>query len=136
MKEPTVNLSICHFVCVCKQTNLHCISLLSLQFLDEFGDVSIEEKRFFVMWNDFIKRDTKIPRSILPQLCLHFVQVSAATIQKSGLEEQIIWHLTNLWDEGLISQSDLLACMTEYHEIVMQTSKLPALQDITTLPDN
>jgi hypothetical protein len=92
---------------------VHYCSFLSCQLLDEFTDVSDGEKRFFRMWNEFIWGfpRLKISQQVMPSLCRRFVQENAAALCESGLEEAFTCHLTNLWDEGLLSQTDLLEFM-------------------------
>ena len=89
-----------------------------VQLLDDFEDVSTDEKRFFKLWNEFFQQLHFVAQNSLPSHCMSFVKNHASFLHKESLEEQLIWHLTNLWHEGHIGREHLLAAMTKYHEIV------------------
>jgi hypothetical protein len=104
---------------------------LRLQYLDEFTDVSVQEKYFFGLWNDFAQSDLQIPIDKVPGLCRDFIQIHAIKLDDSGLEEQLIWHLTSLWDEGILSRTDLLTCMVDYSDLLGQSKAQPVPMDLT-----
>jgi len=89
--------------------------------LDEFTDVSGPEKAFFKLWNEFVESIPLITERSLPNQCFTFINAHALLLRQKNLEEQLIWHLTNLWDEGLIGQSHVVDCMKRYHFV---TSKM------------
>ena len=88
--------------------------LTLLQMLEEFTDVSEEEKRFFRIWNAYIGSNTATPQKSIPFRSLDFVKKYGKQMSKCKMGELLVWHLTNLWDEGLISHFHLLACIHQY----------------------
>lgn len=86
--------------------------------LDEFTDVSGSEKAFFNLWNEFVEAIPLITERSLPNQCYSFINSHALCLSEKNLEEQLIWHLTNLWDEGLIGQSHVVDCMKRYHMLI------------------
>jgi len=95
----------------------------TIQLLDEFEDVSTGEKCFFKVWNEFIGQLNFVPQNSLPGHCMTFVNKYASLLHKEKLEEQLIWHLTNMWHEGHIGREHLLGVMTKYHELVSGISE-------------
>jgi hypothetical protein len=88
------------------------------QMLCEYTDVTDNEKRFFWCWNAFMKAHPILAKTSLPRQCYEFVEHYAETILRHHLDKQLICHLTNLWYEGDIGRSHILACMDYYNEFV------------------
>lgn len=83
----------------------------SCQLLDEFEDVSDDEKRFLKLWNNFIRSCTLISDASIPSRCMHFVQKYANEMHQLGLRNELLLHLTNFWDYGLISPGHVETCL-------------------------
>lgn len=69
------------------------------------------------LWNAFVRSDTIIGAKSMPQKCLDFVEAHATHIRHAGIDEQLTWHLVNLWDEGLISSDHMSVCLDHFHKI-------------------
>jgi len=86
---------------------------------DLSDEVSQEERDFMVLWNDFIRSDTIIPANTIPQKNLIFIEQYAAKIKRENMEEHLLLHLCNLYDEGLVSGDHIAGCMEHYHKLAV-----------------
>ncbi|CAB9530098.1 Polycomb protein SUZ12 [Seminavis robusta] len=86
--------------------------------INDFTDLSEGEKQLLILWNNYIKSDTKIANKKIPQHCVNFIKSHAKTIRDRGIDEQLQWHLVTLWDEGLISSDHLSSCLDYYYSLV------------------
>lgn len=107
---------------------LHHISLIAplLQIIDDFTDVTAPQKRFFKYWNRFMSqtRDS-IHQQRLPHACVSFVQQYATILQQEeGMEEELISHLTNMHDEGVIGRIHVSEIMSIYNELAYRAKTL------------
>ena len=86
--------------------------------LHDFDDIPDPEKTFMVLWNEFMRSDSlNVSIKSFPQKCLTFIEKHALDIRDAGLEDQLPLHLSNLWDESLISRDHFLACLEHYHNL-------------------
>jgi len=87
---------------------------MSSELLDEFEDVSGNEKKFMKLWNNFIKSDHVIADRDVPGKCHEFVLEHRKQLYEGGLRLNLLLHLFNLWDSGVISSSRILASMSMF----------------------
>jgi hypothetical protein len=90
-------------------------SRTSPKAMHDFIDVEEPEKVFFLLWNKFVQSDTVIPRKSLPRICYDFVETHAEKLHEANLREQLMFHMSNMWDEGLVSDDHILSCMHLYN---------------------
>ncbi len=85
---------------------------MSSELLDEFEDVSSEEKQFMIIWNRFIKSNHVIGDRHMPDKCDEFILKNRKQLIDAGLRVQLLLHLFHLWDSGVISSNRIRRCMT------------------------
>ena len=90
------------------------------QEIDDFMDVEKRQKRFFKLWNEFRARaTTPLPVHSLPRTCLNFVKENALVLkQEIGMEEELICHLSNLYDEGVLGSVHVAEIMSTYNALL------------------
>ena len=81
------------------------------KLLDEFEDVSKEEKMFMKMWNRFIFYNKSLADFEVHQRCIDFAKAKGEDILKKGLRENFLLHLINMWDFALIRSNTMVECM-------------------------
>ena len=86
--------------------------------MDEFEDVTSQEKRLMKMWNRFMRSHVVVPDSAVPTRCLKFLRSRMDQLIEHDLREEWLLHLCNFWEFGLISSSFLLSCITELDEAI------------------
>ena len=79
--------------------------------MDEFEDVSKEEKMFMKMWNRFIFYNKILADFEVHQRCIDFAKAKGAEILKKGLRENFLLHLINMWDFALLRSDTMIECM-------------------------
>ncbi len=84
---------------------------MSSELLNEFEDVTAEEKQFLTLWNKFIKSNHVIGDRDMPDKCLAFVFTHRNKLINAGLRLQLLLHLFHLWDSGVISSNRIRQCM-------------------------
>ena len=88
--------------------------------LDDFNDVSDDEKRFIKLWNAFIRSSpTRIPNKTMRTHCMKFIGLHASVIQ--FFEKHLICHLITLWEEHQLTRDDIVSLMTHYGEVIAGT---------------
>jgi hypothetical protein len=94
----------------------------TLQEIDEYIDVTAPQKKFFKLWNQFVSQVTDnitLPPDELPNLCLQFVEAHALELrEEEGMEEELICHLTNLFDEVFLGKIHITEIMSTYSKLV------------------
>ena len=85
---------------------------MSSELLDEFEDVSAKEKQFMKLWNRFIKCNHVIADRDVPGKCHGFILRHREQLCDGGLRLNLLLHLFNLWDSGVISSKRILSCMS------------------------
>ena len=81
------------------------------KLLDEFEDVSKEEKMFMKMWNRFIFYNKIRADFEVHQRCIDFAKAKGEEIVKKNLRENFLLHLINMWDFALVRSNTMVECM-------------------------
>jgi len=87
---------------------------MSSELLDELEDVSAKEKHFMKLWNRFIKSTHVIADRDVPEKCRDFILSHRKQLLNAGLRLNLLLHLFNLWDSGVISSDRILYCMSMF----------------------
>jgi hypothetical protein len=87
---------------------------MSSELLDELEDVSAREKQFMKLWNRFIKSNHIIADRDVPLKCQEFILMHRKQLLNAGLRLNLLLHLFNLWDSGVISSNRILHCMSMF----------------------
>lgn len=95
---------------------------MGAELLDDFEDVSPNEKLFMRLWNQFIKCHTVLSDRSIPKRCMSFVRHIGQTLVTHELRQELLLHLFNLWDSGLLSSQHIEACMAEYDKMAGTTA--------------
>jgi hypothetical protein len=93
------------------ESELQWIREESERLLDEFTDVTLDEKVFFKLWNRFSFAHPIISDRKIADACRRFCAIYGAKIKALGLEENMVLHLLNIWQHGLLSADDIAHCM-------------------------
>jgi len=91
---------------------------MSESLMDEFEDVAAKEKVFMKMWNRYIKCTHVIGDRDMPRKCHEFVAQHKKQLHEGGLRLNLLLHLFNLWDSGVISSNRILSCMSLFDDEV------------------
>ena len=86
--------------------------------IDQYTDVSFEDKKFFKIWNNFIK-DKDICQIYMKGYLEEFLDKNCELIIKSNLKENLIIHLICLFDYGQIDK----VIFTELFDKVLEKEK-------------
>lgn len=71
-----------------------------------------------VHWNNYMNAHTVVSDQAIPQRCAHFIHSHTQILIKGDLRQNLLLHLCNLWDEGVISSThilDLISIYDSYH---------------------
>ena len=79
--------------------------------LEEFDDVSYEEKVFMMMWHSHLKSFPYYADLYIPWITERFTRKHAPDLVHLGLRHNFLLHLITLWDYGLISSEDIESCI-------------------------
>ena len=94
----------------------------SESLINEFDDVSEKEKKFMNLWNRFIKCHHVIADRHIPLKVENFVLRNRYELKGHDLRMNLLLHLSNLWDFGLVSKHKLLSCMAIYDDVELSCS--------------
>ena len=61
-----------------------------------------------VLWNKYIKSHVFVSDNSLRHRCIDFIHAHYELLAEANLRETLILHFCNLWDEGLVSSTDIL----------------------------
>jgi len=86
------------------------------EMLEEFEDVTPKEKGFMKIWNRYIKCNHVIADKDMAMKCHDFVLKNRKVLIEEGMRLNLLLHLFNLWDSGVISSSRILSCMALYDD--------------------
>ena len=89
---------------------------MSEKLINDFDDVSEKEKQFMNLWNRFIKCHHVIADKEIPSKVESFIVTNREKLKEGNLRMNLLLHLTNLWDSGLISPTRISSCMTIYDD--------------------
>ena len=81
------------------------------KMLGEFEDVTGEEKAFMKLWNRHILSDVVYADRHVPAACADFAVTWARQINARGLRHNLLLHLFNMWDQGLLAGPHIAECM-------------------------
>uniref|UniRef100_A0A0X3PSN2 Polycomb protein Su(Z)12 n=1 Tax=Schistocephalus solidus TaxID=70667 RepID=A0A0X3PSN2_SCHSO len=104
--------------------------------VEEFTDVNKGEKEIMQIWNVHLLSikpvNTVICDSQMTNLVLSFITIHARWLHERGLRNNLLLHLTNLVDYGLMSPNLLRRAMTLFDSILVEDQKLeePYKQDV------
>jgi hypothetical protein len=106
---------------------------LSNQYLDEFEDVSFEEKEFFKMWNIHMEVDMGgfYSKKYLPWYCHQFIENYGLQILRKKLRFQVLVHFLYLIDIKMLRKEvkrTLLILTKFYPRLVLTKSVLSVSQ--------
>lgn len=75
--------------------------------IEDFSDVNEGEKEMMVMWNWHVMKRNFVGMSQMPLACELFVDIYGADVLKKNLYRNFIVHLCNLFDNGLLSSTQV-----------------------------
>jgi hypothetical protein len=89
---------------------------MSADLIGEFEDISDREKKFMQLWNRFIKSHIVIADRDMPGKCQEFIRTHINELRSGEMRSNLLLHLMNLWDAGVVSSNRILACMNQFDE--------------------
>ncbi|KAG6976466.1 hypothetical protein JG688_00001341 [Phytophthora aleatoria] len=87
------------------------ITKQSERLLDEFEDVSLEEKEFMKKWNRHVKEFKILADFMVASSCRKFARNHGKWLLDHGLRHNFLLHLLNLWDNSLLNSRAIIDCM-------------------------
>ncbi len=84
--------------------------------INDFDDISDKEKKFMNLWNRFIKCHHVIADRDIPRKVETFILMNRDKLKGADLRMNLLLHLNNLWDFGLISSNRISAFMAIYDD--------------------
>jgi hypothetical protein len=87
---------------------------MSSELLNELEDVTSKEKQFMSLWNRFIKCNHVLADKDIPSKCHEFILIYRNKLRDTDLRLNLLLHLMNLWDSGVISAKRISHCMSIY----------------------
>ncbi|ETI49805.1 hypothetical protein F443_06562 [Phytophthora nicotianae P1569] len=87
------------------------ITKQSERLLDEFEDVSLEEKEFMKKWNRHVKEFKILADFMVASSCRMFARNHGKWLLDHGLRHNFLLHLLNLWDNSLLNSRAIIDCM-------------------------
>lgn len=75
---------------------------MALSRIDDFSDISAEEKQLMKLWTTHIFTFPPYGDRLMPVFCQRFVQRFATVIVERNLRHNLLAHLLHLWDAGLL----------------------------------
>ena len=89
---------------------------MSEKLIDDFEDVSKKEKQFMKLWNRYIRCHHVIADRDIPWKVERFILTNREKLKEGDLRMNLLLHLSNLWDFGLISSRLVSICMMLYDD--------------------
>ena len=90
---------------------------MARMYISEFKDISSSEKRFLMVWNDFLsdKKSEKALNYMDSDRMIEIVQEFCQKCRESAIERNnLLMHLWTLWSYGKISADHLNICLQIY----------------------
>ncbi|EJK71502.1 hypothetical protein THAOC_07051 [Thalassiosira oceanica] len=87
---------------------------MSSALLDEFDDVTPGEKSFMKLWNGYARRDHVVYDRDVGRMCTDFVREHGDAMRAGGLRTELVRHMFNLWDLGVVSSGRVEACLDAF----------------------
>lgn len=88
--------------------------------MDELDDVSKEEKIFMNLWNNFIRTNIVLADERIPNKCREFILLHHEQLSKLELRMQLVLHLFNLWDNGLVNSKTILSLLALFDKMTQR----------------
>jgi len=105
------------------------------QLLDEFDDVSTQEKQFMKLWNRHMNgSDEVVADRSIPGRCMDFVKLHGDKLAALGLRQTLLLHFCNLWDEEVISSKHVSTLMSYYDQRCKDASNKARNTTLRTSP--
>jgi len=79
--------------------------------LDEFDDVSWEEKELMKMWNAFTRSYSIWSDAYVARGCTIFAVRHARELAAKKLRQNFLLHLVCLWERGLVTGEHIVECL-------------------------
>ena len=83
----------------------------SERLLEEFEDVSVEEKEIMKLWNRHVHCVRIYADHNIPYACEKFTQQYGDVIVAKGLRDNLLLHLLNMWATSLVGADTIYTCM-------------------------
>lgn len=100
------------------------ITQQSERLLDEFEDVSLEEKEFMKKWNRHVKENRILADFMVASSCRLFAKQHGKWLIETGLRYNFLLHLFNLWDNSLLNSRAIIDCILIVdHYAVLEEAK-------------
>lgn len=81
------------------------------QIIDEYSDITLQEKDFMKLWHEHLTTCPPYGDRLLPLVCEQFIEKFADSIVTLNLRHNLLLHLVNLWDFGLLLSEEVQAYM-------------------------
>ena len=81
------------------------------QLLEEFEDVTPQEKAFMKLWNRWVFRNPIQADRTVPRAVNAFAADLASQLVRQNLRHNLLLHLLHLWDNSLLSAQNITDCM-------------------------
>lgn len=85
--------------------------------MDEFEDVTPQEKCFAKIWNRFMTSHVVIADHAIPSHCVEFIRTHSKVLVEHDLRSELMLHFMGFWDAGLISSAHLMNLMAEFDKL-------------------
>ena len=79
--------------------------------------MTCDEKKFMKLWNPFIKSNIVLADKSIPNRCMAFIRAKYVELKKQNLRQELVLHLHNLWDHGLVSSDHIVDFLLEYDSL-------------------
>ncbi|XP_054155235.1 polycomb protein suz12-A-like [Oppia nitens] len=103
--------------------------------IDEFTDVNEGEKEVMKMWNLHIMKYGFVGDCQIPLACNMFVDEKATELVERNLYMNFILHLNNLYDFGLLSQTNLWDSVRKLHQLIKNSESIEWYESDTNTVD-
>ena len=102
------------------------------RMLDDFEDVSYEEKEFMKLWNSYTLRNPVVSLAFLSLTLQGFVDAYSREILERKLRYQFLLHVVNLWDNGLLTSGDVEVLISSLDQGFGKTIRHNGMESIQT----
>ena len=85
-----------------------------LDYDSDNDDVSAKEKLWMKLWNRHVRSYKIYADHNIPKACEELVRTCGKYLKKMSLRPNLLLHLFNLWDNGLVNSGDIMRTMQLY----------------------